>query len=465
MKKNFSTIFVIAIITIVAIIIIMLTQIDSEQISESKSMKTSLYSNYENLKTFYAEADNHSEVIDHLYTWGTENGFSSSKDGNILTITKPASEEYHTAPTTSLHIDVDLDDSKSLAQSTSIALSTLLGTSDYGEVSVIFTPSNHFDYYGAKSIPSTMLDADNLISLRYGEDSGLTIATASQSEISLSSNLNYTTPSYENAYTITVSGISMPNNSYNIIYEKNPITELCDFMSTLNDDSIYFEYSNLEAGSSGEKFPYSVSVTLLFDDRNEDTFLRRIASLEEKFESYYKDDYPDYSFSCNEVPVPSKVITQEDGLRVLGFIYTLADRIRDIEEDQLISVAVLNQISTSNNLSISMVGYSTDDMSQQELSDNLTKSAGLSKLSISIKETIPKWNSSIEGNQLLESLEENLSNAGAQIDPPFTTFLPSSAGYFQLANPEINQIIFNTNNTESFEQTTALLEFIKNLKE
>ena len=466
MKKKYIIIFTFAIIAILAIIIFLLSQINASESTTSKQLKTTVYSNYETLQTAFSEADSHSEIIDYLYNWSIDNELSAVKSGNILQITKPASDDFFASPSVTFHLDVNLEDTKDLAQSTSIALSTLLGSKPYGEVSILFTPSNEFDYYGVLNIPDKMLDTDYFISLRYFKDSGIKTTTGCENEVQFNSTLEYTEPTYDKAYTMTLSGLNIPNNSYDLFKEKNPILAFSSFMSNLNNDSIYFDYVDFEAGNSGEKFPYSVKVTLLFDERNSEKFISRSKSLESKFDSYYIDDFPDYSFSCNEVPLPSQVISHEDGLRLLGFLYSLTDKVYEIDSkgnDILTSFAITNKLSTANgNIKIGMNAYSITDSSETESNTFLTQSAELSDFDISIEPIIPKWNGSNK-TALTEQLLTNLNHTKINVYQKQETLLPSSLGYINSLNPELNQVIFNTNNSESFEQTTSLLEFVKEI--
>ncbi len=467
MKKNKIILLAAIIIGGATLLAVSLGNIDYTSANFSKTLKSSVYDNYETLKTEFYSASKTSDVVDYLYDWAHEHSLSATRIGNSLEITKAASEAYIDAPKTTIQVDINLGDTKDMAQNTSVALSTIIGAQEYGEVTLLFTPVTGYDHYGTEDLQSKNLDSDYLISLKNYHNSGLTVSTSSVTTSTVNGNISMVEPSFEIAYEISVSGLELSNNNYEYTQYDNPILEITDYMSSLKNQGIYFEFANLEGGRNGKNFPSDAKVTLVFDERNSETFQKRIPTIEDYFDDKYKEDFSDYKFEIKEVTVPTQVIAEEDADRILAFFYTLPDYEKGLFEysdnEKVIARTMVNTVSTTSSFESTLYTFALNESGKTDNLSDLAKVAALSDFSIASTDINPYWSINPSESELNTELSKVLTSAGASTVVESTLFLPSSNANFANTNPQLEQIIFNVNNTESFEQTMALIDFLKGL--
>jgi dipeptidase D len=430
-------------------------------------LKKDVYDLYESLQTVIADVDSGYDVTEYLYDWGETHGFvSRSLSGGNVIITRPASLPDPSFPYTIIQCSLDPAESKASAQKAAIAMAALLNVRENGKVSVLFTLRDGGNYTGARRINASLLDADYFINLDLGESGAILTGTAGYT--ACRSTLPYKTaaPSTTKAYKITISGLPGGDASGEGGLPPNPIVILSSLLTVNRANGLLLELADFGGGTSGAVYPSQAYAVVCLEQNSETRFLNRVASNQESFYDKYGKDYPDASYTFEEVALPSSVVASDDASRILSLLYTSKNGVaRTSESDggDVLALANMGRLKLSGGVMTLDLGLRclTDSL-VPELLETYKASAYLSQATFKVLSETPGWPSA-EETPLADLLDSAAADAGLKNLSVKAAFTQSECAVFYEKKKDIPMISFLVNNTDSFPDAKALVLFLTNL--
>lgn len=441
------------------------TSFDEE---DSNKLEKDVYDLYEDLKPIFTDAASEYKVATYLYEWGKENDFVARKlsGGNVM-ITKPASVADPSFPSTIIQCAISLTDPKEASQRASIALATIMNLKENGKVSVLFTLGRDDDFAGAKRLSVESLDSDYFIHMESGEASAVNNGSAGTAEYEMAMNYEMATPSTTIAYQLSISGL--PENDSSVLAGPNPnaILILSNFLIGCRASGMLVELADFDGGSDAGKYPGSAKAIIMINQNNEERLLTRFATNQESFTKKYEDDFPDASYTLQEVSPVQSVINNDDAANILSLLYTTINGVYKTSEENdngtTLAVANIGKLSTqSNKMKVHLLARSVDASVLNEMSEAYNATAYLSNASFRIVNGTNVWPFDAD-QSFSKDFIKVAKDAGLDKLSVSPTFMKSECVVFYEKKKDINMISFSVNNNDSFMNAKTLLFYITSL--
>lgn len=261
----------------------------------------------------------------YLTSWAKTKGIECRTDqaGNVI-MKRKASSSYQQAPPTVIVCPYDSATFADTAAPMAMSLFLIKNTEGTGDLTVVFTPryQGTFDKL-AKLDKSVFEDEARVFCLNDGPKGMFSLSTGSGATYRFIESIHYRSAEYPLAYKISVRGLPGGSVSESADDDLNPIIMFREFLAGLKSSGIGFELASIRSGSSRGVYPTSGTMTVTVDKDKEVKFLERLNSKVESFNEDKEKKHPGAEISFTKVPVPSRVIRQEDSNRFISFLYTL----------------------------------------------------------------------------------------------------------------------------------------------
>ena len=165
-------------------------------------------------------------------------------------------------------------------------------------------------------------------------------ATGAKSVYRFTSPTAYTAPSKDATYRIRIKGLPGGVPDAKISSYPNPVKEIGDLLAYFKTNALIYELANVKGGDNAATYPKSAEATVVIDEDDFDKFEARMQTAIENFNEDYLENYPEVTYTYEEVPLPDRVMTEESLNQTVSLLYTLIDGVyfRD-EEENLISLS------------------------------------------------------------------------------------------------------------------------------
>src|SRR5699024_2378659 len=121
----------------------------------------------------------------------------------------------------------------------------------------------------------------------------------------------------------------------------------------------------------------------------------------ENFNDDYLENYPDVTYTYEEVDLPKKVVSQESQNDLIKTLYTLIDGIhyRDEATDQIVSISSIGSIKLKDSTyTIQAVGNSLTDEKLSDIDNDYKTICGLADISYTKTDSQKGWSGDPESD-------------------------------------------------------------------
>lgn len=347
-----------------------------------KELKEVLKTTYEELEsTFSSEKCQYSLVAEYLSSWAKKNDIKISESGeHYIVLTSPATKNNTDKETTAFQCSLETADMKSSSETLAIGMTALLGPDSHGDISLIVTENNSGELIGAKSLPEKYCYYDNFINLNYSKDIKLLKEGAFEMTGKMSAGISMVTPSYSNAFAITM---SMPKFTDPFAFDANypnPVEVIGSLLATEKSSGKLFQIASFECGASDGYNPYSATAIVVVDENDIESFTKKFEKSYENMEERFDKLEDDFVYTMTEASMPDYVMSNQSSDNIVSLMYTLKTGIYLQEEDTglIVSASNISSISTSDGeLNVSITARSLTEETLDEMSNVFLTTSGL----------------------------------------------------------------------------------------
>ena len=361
-----------------------------------------------------------SDVAHYLYNWAKNKEISGnilSKDVVMFTI-PASSKETESAVTSVIVSEYDINNMTGHINSLASALTIARTIEDNGPVKIIFVPVSDGDKSAITTLSKEIIpDGAQVFFLEDNDKYIFSTATGGYSSYTVSKPIKYTKPIYTKAFKLSISGLASQYYTEVTAAQPNPIKVIGDLLAHFKTSLQLCELASFEGGENSGKNAASASATIVVDEEEQDSFIKDFDSSIEKILDKYGDEYPDLSYTYEEVECPEKVLSEIDFEDLIGFLYTTSNGIykRD-SSGNILAMSNLGKLSLGSsafNIEIGSFGCSGECLS--ELSESYNTLANLIGLSFKSNANIPVFDGSVFSEKLLQRLEKASQEYGSSL--------------------------------------------------
>ncbi len=367
------------------------TDRDSELKSTLKETKSELNS------TFSESTTKFSMVEEYLNSWTKNNNIDiTANSEHYMVLTNNATQNGKDSDSFGMVCSVDPDNIKDSKDTLATGMTALLGPEEHSKISLIILETNTDNFDGAISIDSKYLNVDHLVSLESGSDNDLTTSGAYSFDAVMSGKLKYQSPTYNNAYEISLT-LSDYKDSFDFDNKyPNAIKVLGNYLASCKSSGKLFQIASISCKTSDSKTPYSAKAIVVVDDNNIESIQTKFESSRESIQKKCDKLDIDFVYTMDSVSLPNKVIKDSSSSKIINLIYTIDSGIysQDEKTGEVISADDIYNISTKEgkfNLKINARSKTTDSLN--ELKQTLKTTAGLSDAKYSTSDNYSTWQS------------------------------------------------------------------------
>ena len=276
------------------------------------------------LRDSYASMTDQESVAEYLNNWAENKGIKSKiDDHNNVIYSLPASDGYEDKAPVVLVTEYDHTCMGNYENSIVSAFTAAKNDEPHGEYKVIFISRKEGSLDPASALSSEYFpDGCQVIYLGNCTSSRIATVTGGYEEFLLTKDVQYTSPAYDNAYTITISGLPAQSFSSLSASDPNPIKILGDLLAYFKSHSTLFEVASFTGGTDADMLPASASVTIVVNESSLTRFENRMESEMEDFYSEYQDKYPGVQYTVEPAQMPSRVLSSQDAESLVSLMYT-----------------------------------------------------------------------------------------------------------------------------------------------
>ncbi len=404
-------------------------------------------------------------IRDYLSNWAKSKGIKYTVDShNNVIMRVNASKEYKEADPTVIVCSYDAKQFNNNIEPMAMALYIAKNNESTGKLDVIFTSEVGHDYAGIKFLDKKYFkDNANVFCLNGGQKNMWSANTGARSSYTFSNSVAYTAPTGEKAYKIKISGLPGGIPDSKISSYPNPIKELGDLLAYFKTNALIYELADITGGSSGNLYPKSSSMIIVIDEDDIDKFDSRMETAMENFNDDYLEDYPEMTYTYEEVPLPEKVVTEEYQNEFVSMLYTLLDGVyyKD-DDDNLISITSIGAIhSKEGSYTISAVGNSLSESNMSEIDTTYKTICGLSDIKYKKFDEQPGFSSDMESDFAKEVAAA--FNEYSDADMEYKDCVPATnASYVYEKNKKSNIINVSVSEDKMERYTGTIITFMMN---
>ena len=351
------------------------------------------------------------KVADYLLSWASNKNIKAKKDENenVIFSLKPTSEELKDAKPVIVACEYDASDMFSYIDAVSAALTVAKNAKNHGMLRIIFMPVEEGSMVGVEALSEKYFtDKTELFFIGKSGTSKVSLKTGGYERLMISDKLTRCNPSHDKAYKISIENIpsQLPGSKMNVL--PNPIKTLGSLLANFKSTSLLFELSSFNGGQSADVVPAEASMTVVINASDEEKFCSRMDAAVEKFKEKYSEDYPDITYTYEEVKLPKKVFTKTETENIVSLMYTAPNGIYYKDDDgTALALTNIGKISTKNaKLSIEICSMSCSDELLDEIHDSYQTIAGLCNVKIRKVKSYEIFSGGGASSALLSEFEE-----------------------------------------------------------
>lgn len=462
MKKLIS---VLLIFTLLSSMLFSFTSCEPEEEDLSSKIKEKLSVYQTDLEDSAATFTSAGAIRDYLCNWAKTKGIDYTVDShdNVIMNIK-SSKEYKEADPVVILCSYDAKQFKSCIAPMAMAMYIAKNNEATGKLKVIFTREEGHDFSGVQSLNSKYFkDNTKVFCLNGGSKNMWSQKTGARSTYTFTNDINFTHPAGDKAYKIKIAGLPGGIPDSGISSYPNPIKEIGDLLAYFKTNALIYELADVKGGSYGNLYPKSASATIVIDEDDFEKFQKRMEKAIETFNEDSLEDYPDVTYTYEEVPLPDQVLTQECLNEFVSVLYTLIDGVyyRD-EEKNLISISSIGSINCKGNTcTISAVGNSLSVTSLNEIDTTYSTICGLSEIEYSRIDRQQNWFAN-QNSAFYQDIAKAFNDYSDKELEYKDCVSAANTSYVYLKNPKCNIVNVSVNEERTERYTGTIITFLLN---
>ncbi|MCI5688207.1 MAG: hypothetical protein MR303_06960 [Emergencia sp.] len=417
------------------------------------------------LKDSAATLTSEEAISDYLLSWAKQKGIDCTIDSSQNVIMSVASSKaYKQANPAVILCSYNAKQFDSCIAPMACALYLAKNNENTGKLRVIFVNDTGHNYDGIKALSEKYFtDQTNVFCLGYSDRNMWSTNTGGRSTYRFTRKVSYTAPAKDKAYRIRIGGLPGGIPSSRISSYPNAIKELGNLLAYFKTNALIYELGKVSGGSNANTYPKSVSATVVIDEDDTDKFEARMETAIENFNDAYLEDYPEATYTYEEVDLPKQVMTEDSLNDIISLLYTLIDGVyyKD-DEDNLISISSIGSMKEKDGVyTISATANSLSESVLSEIDNQYQIICGLANANYKKVSSQDGWHSDADSDFAKEIIKAFRDYAGAKME--FKDFVPAvntSYVYEKNENCNIINIAFNEDKLERY--TGTILTFLLN---
>lgn len=400
-----------AAIACVVIVILLFTSSDApEEPSLDEVLEEKLIAYETDLLDSLGSLDTNEDVANYLINWAKNKEIPATADenGNVIFTINPAGG-YDEALPAAVVCSFDAKNMDCYAQQIAVAMCVAKNAQNHGKLSIIFLAETNGDNAGAASLDQGhFTDDTQVFYLGAAASSKISTTTGGYRHYTVSHKLRYQKPAYDTAFRIKIENCPVQLLNDSIDQTPNPIKTLGDVLANFKSTSLLFELSEISGGTDENLTAKEAEMTIVISDSDVEKFETKMDGFIEKFYDKYLEDYPDVTYTYEEVKLPAKVFNGEDIDNLVSFLYTAFDGVYYKNDDgNVVAITNIGKITSKNKkLKIDIAAASYSETHLEEISESYETICGLSDLTYKCEEEYPVFSSEITAADFLTVFEE-----------------------------------------------------------
>lgn len=436
---------------------------DEENLSSKITEKLMAYQT--DLEDSKASFKSNADIRDYLTGWAKVKGIEATVDShdNVIMSIK-SSKKYKDADPAVILCTFDAKQFDKCIIPMSIALYLAKNNESTGKLNVIFASENNHDFSGIRTLNNKYFtDKSKVFCLNNGQKNMWSTKTGARSTYEFTNDISFTAPTGDKAYKIKIKGLPGGIPNAKISSYPNPIKEIGDLLAYFKTNALIYELADVHGGVSGNVYPRSASATVVINEDDFDKFQSRMEKAIENFNDSHLEDYPEMTYTYEEVPLPDKVLTQECLNEFVIVLYTLIDGVYYKDDDKnLVSITSIGSISCKDNTCVvTAVGNSLSLTNLKEIDTTYSTICGLSNIRYKKTDGQRNW-FAIEDKKFYQDIAKAFSDYSDK-DIEFKDCVPATnASYAYQKNNHADIINVTVNEDRMERYTGTIVTFLLN---
>lgn len=386
----------------------------------NERLKEKLVAYETDLRDSLGSLDSNEKVAQYLTNWAKNKEIPATVDqyGNVIFTIKSTASGQDASPAAVL-CSYDANNMDSYIEDIAVAMCIAKNAQDHGKLSVIFLAETDGDKAGVIGLDAGhFTDETEIFYLGNAAASKVSTITGGYRHLEITHKLKYEKTSYDTAYKISIRNCPSQILNADIDAFPNPIKTLGDVLANFKSTSLLFELSSFYGGTSEDLTADKASMTVVISSSDAEKFEAKMNQFIEKFNDKYLEDYPEITYTYEEVDLPSKVFTGDDTNTLVSLMYTAFDGVYYRDDDgNVIALTNIGKISSKNKkLKIDIAAMSSDEIIMNELSEVYETICGLSDLQYQCVEEYPIFFGAETSANFVEKFKEAFTQFTGDID-------------------------------------------------
>lgn len=462
MKK--ITAFLMSLILITSMIMLTGCRNDEEDLSVKIEEKIIAYET--DLKDSAETLTSTKKITEYLSNWAESKGVACTVDKNdnvIMSVS--SSKEYKQASPTVIICPYDSIQFSNCIDPMAMAMYIAKNNENTGKLTVIFTKDTGHDFSGIKKLSGKYItDDSNVFCLSKGENNMWSLTTGARSSYQFSNSVEYTSPTLDKAYRIKIEGLpgGMPNSR--ISSYPNAVKELGDLLAYFKTNALIYQLAHISGGTSANLYPKLASAIVVIDQDDVEKFQTRMDTAIETFNDDYLEDYPDATYTYEEVDMPDYVFSEDSMNEFVSLMYTLLDGVyfRD-DDDEIVSIASVGAIKEiDGQYNILATGNSLTEISMSNISNDYNTICSLSDVNYKRTDSQKLWSGDAE-SQFANSVAAAFRTYSGKTIEFKDNVSASNASYIKEINEKAGIISVSVNEDRLERYTGTIVTYLINL--
>lgn len=456
--------YLLLITPLILIFTMVLSSCSLEEMSRDSELNAAAETTYDELSsTFSGESGQFSLVTEYLKSWANKNEMDVAENqDHYMVLTNPATAGCESSQSTVLQCPVRTNDFNNSMQPLAIALTSLLGPEEHGDITLIITEIDDGQLIGASSVDPKYYQCDNFINLDFNNDVSLVTSGAYEMTSTMTTPVETAEPAYSHAFAITMS-ISGYHDPFDFDQRyPNPVETIGSLLATEKSSGQLFNLASFECESADGYTPTSATAVVIVDSNDVDSFTRRFNSSYNNMKDRFENLNDNFVYTLTETTMPETVMSSQSSDNIISLMYTLQTGIyrQDENSGNIIAAAGISSVTTSGGaFTLTMVSRSTDSSVMDEMSQEFLTTSGLCNISYSATDPFMTWSSDSK-NGAGPFLTDALGSEESIID---STVKSSECGIFSSKADDLNIISYQCNINHMDAALTNILNFTDSL--
>lgn len=353
------------------------------------------------------QMEDQASVANYLVNWAENKGIDVTTDqnGNVI-YSFEASEGLENRKPTLILCGYDYSSIENYTNSIVSALTLARDDSPHGEYNIIFVSEENGNKDAGHNIPSSYIEeAAEVFYLGNDTASKIVSASAGIGEYEFTKEIYTTSPSYNKAYKITISGLpSQPLTNKNATMI-SPIETLGNLLATFKSKSVLFDLVEFTGGDDPALIPGEASITIVVSEDATEKVETRLDNSIESFMDKHGKKYPELSYTYEVVDMPYEVIDSEVTESLISLLYTAPTGVYEKDDDKnAIAYSYITSIDiTSGTAKVTLVSSGYVEEKLTELNDSYQTICALTDIEYAQTNSYPIYKMNENGTALAQS--------------------------------------------------------------